>query len=155
MKKQLYQKHPHHLQLSVLKTQRLRLQKPLQHQNYHQLNIPIKMLLLETQLLMLSLLEMSESVPKPLEPHQYTFQPQHSHLKHLMFLKQLDLLKKSQLPPPPQPPLLLQLRLPQLLQLIKPLLLQLPQPPQPPQLLQLRPLKPLQPIKLPMKIKPK
>jgi hypothetical protein len=86
----------------VLKTQKPRPQKPLLLQFYHQLNIPIKMLLLETTPLMLSLLETSESVPKPLEPHQYTFQPQHSHLKHLMFLKQLDSPKLNQLPQPPQ-----------------------------------------------------
>ena len=77
MRSQLLQLLLHHHQLSVLKTQNLP-QKHQQLQNYHQLNILVKMLPLETPLLMLSLWKMSKLVPKPLELNQNTFLLQHS-----------------------------------------------------------------------------
>merc|ERR1712166_276963 len=81
MRHQSYQKNPQLLQLSVPKTQKPLTPKPLMlDQNYHQLYGPLKLLLSEIIPLMLSLLLMSKSVPKPLELNQNMFQPQLSHL---------------------------------------------------------------------------
>jgi len=92
-RQQSYQKKLHQLQLSEVKTQRLKV-KNLINQNHQQINTPQRALLLETPPPMLSLLKMLKLVPKTLELHQNTSQLQYIQLKQTHG-KKLDSPKNS------------------------------------------------------------